>query len=151
MKNPPAPIRTDVQIIMAQARLTGATLFLKRNLCRMPAVRRYFVLLLLFLLPFQSLWAAAASYCQHENDTTTQHFGHHEHECQAVADEGEGTGLSTGEQDCNYCHLGCAKPLSQHTVAMLAAPTLTVSSSPPRTYRSHIPAGIERPNWSLAA
>jgi len=58
---------------------------------------------LLLVLPFQMIWAAAAPYCAHETNTSaSKHFGHHEHRHQAggeitpaLGDDGNGSGPTT--------------------------------------------------------
>ncbi|MCG5260517.1 cobalt-zinc-cadmium resistance protein [Cupriavidus gilardii] len=47
-------------------------------------MRRFFLILLVMLLPLQSVWAAATAYCQHEQRPTAQwHLGHHQHQHRA--------------------------------------------------------------------
>lgn len=44
-------------------------------------MRRFFLILLVLLLPLQSAWAAATAYCRHEQrPAATWHPGHHQHE-----------------------------------------------------------------------
>ena len=43
-------------------------------------MRRWLLIFLLLLLPFQLSWAASAAYCQHERDTQPEHWGHHQDE-----------------------------------------------------------------------
>lgn len=44
-------------------------------------MRRFFLILLVMLLPLQSVWAAAAAYCGHEQRPAAQwHLGHHQHQ-----------------------------------------------------------------------
>lgn len=71
-------------------------------------MRRFILIFLMFLIPFQWTWAAAANVCQHE--VGGAHFGHYEHEHDS-ANPGE---LVTGEEndakslsvhpDCQVCH-----------------------------------------------
>lgn len=42
-------------------------------------MRRRLAIVLLALLPLQFSWAAVASYCGHETQAATGHFGHHGH------------------------------------------------------------------------
>ena len=42
-------------------------------------MRKLLAILLITLLSLQAAWAAAASYCAHEQGGSAQHFGHHEH------------------------------------------------------------------------
>jgi hypothetical protein len=125
-------------------------------------MRRWLLVLLLFVLPLQFAWAGAAGYCQHEQEAKTWHLGHHSHEhadgqgatakaSQAVPDsdsDGDAAApLGLDHGDCSVCHLGCAKPFAN------AMPDCTLdlrqhfaSPAPPR------PAAlgadrIDRPNW----
>jgi hypothetical protein len=50
-------------------------------------MRRYLIIFLLLLLPFQFSWAAVASYCQHETESSTQHIGHHEADAGSKQDQ----------------------------------------------------------------
>ncbi len=44
-------------------------------------MRRFFLILLVLLLPLQSAWAAATAYCQHEQRPAAKwHLGHHQHQ-----------------------------------------------------------------------
>jgi hypothetical protein len=79
-----------------------------------PAVRifdcmhRFILIVLMFLVPFQWTWAAAANVCQHE--TGGAHFGHHEHQHEASSpgsvldtEENDARALSV-HPDCKVCH-----------------------------------------------
>jgi len=75
---------------------------------------RFFVIILLALLPFQFTWAAVASYCGHESDAQAQHFGHHEHQHHGDStvdqDNGDVAGktLGSSDLDCGHCHGTCS-------------------------------------------
>ena len=43
-------------------------------------MRKVLAILLISLLSLQASWAAAASYCRHEQGAAARHFGHHEHQ-----------------------------------------------------------------------
>ena len=116
-------------------------------------MRRWVFALLLFVLPFQMVWASAAPYCAHEtNASASKHFGHHEHRHQAggetspATDDGAGSGAY--HADCATCHLGCAATLS----APMPAATLLLPGAPPiaraSSYTSHVPSGPDRPDRS---
>ena len=38
---------------------------------------RFHLVVLMLLLPLQSVWSAAAALCVHEADPAVRHFGHH--------------------------------------------------------------------------
>jgi hypothetical protein len=76
-------------------------------------VKRLLLVLMLALLPLQSVWASAARYCSHEGSHETaapQHLGHHEHEhaAPAAASLPDGAGA---DLDCAVCHLACCVSL----------------------------------------
>ena len=84
-------------------------------------MRRFLLIVLMFVLPLQWSWAAAASLCGHEvAGPAAQHFGHHQHEHHGAeaghdADKAEGADKKTGlgslgaDPDCGVCHgLGAA-------------------------------------------
>jgi hypothetical protein len=107
-------------------------------------VKRFLVIFLLFLLPMQTLWASANSYCQHEESVGTEHFGHHSHEHTASdLDDGDGLGAST-DTDCDYCHHACSNIVS----ASVGAAVIPCRFAPPAAdlaqYRSFI-ADITHP------
>lgn len=121
-------------------------------------MRRILVILMLVLLPFQFVWGAATSYCQHEQGAGVGHFGHHVHKHQGkVLKVGEPTPdtktiTSYGDLDCASCHLTSVSPVVMHTAVrfsseLSAAPSAALSSQQPL----YIPHSIERPKWTLAA
>ncbi|WP_066338667.1 hypothetical protein [Azohydromonas lata] len=73
-------------------------------------MRRFVLVLLIALLPFQAIWAAAANACGHEHAGGSKaHFGHHEHVHKAAAaadrdasDEGGTADWSCGAE-CSTC------------------------------------------------
>jgi len=71
-------------------------------------MRRSLLIFLMFLLPLQWSWAAAANVCAHESDAQSWHFGHHEHKHAAASAASELTkadGLAAGcHSDCGVCH-----------------------------------------------
>jgi hypothetical protein len=121
-------------------------------------MRRWFVILLLALLPFQFTWAAVASYCAHETGSQAQHVGHHEHEHTSVAADlvADADALSAdapaGQHlDCGHCHGGCTgMPMLKN-----AAVVLTSAQHPAATFSplvlSRAQAPPERPQWLTLA
>ena len=138
-----------------QMRITAATTDEQpclRRCVELPPMRCWLLALLLFVLPFQSVWASAAPYCAHEmNSSAAKHFGHHEHRHAAngeiepaLSDNGDGSGAY--HADCESCHLGCSPPLSPttHVIGRLP-PGSTLAPVIPR-FTSHISPGPERPD-----
>ena len=113
-------------------------------------LKRFVLLLLLIVMPFQMAWAAQSGYCQHEQGTAASHFGHHSHQHQ---DGGKFQGNVPGgvDDDCAYCHLGgviLPPALQPVFVSLLSSIEFsfflkTMSSVPARE--------PERPKWTLAA
>ena len=112
-------------------------------------MRRCLLALLAWLVAVQMGWAGAQLCCVEE-----------------LADDGSGNAsLSVGEQahatpsgdlhpaceigHCHCHHAGCATPLDE--VDSLAAPRdLRPAPETEKRLKSHIPAGLERPNWRRA-
>lgn len=109
--------------------------------------------LLLLVLPFQAVWAAASAYCAHETSAAgSKHFGHHEHQHQASHDSvpapddaGGAPGTTSFHGDCAACHLGCSAVTPTLVVAAVTAPPGVQSPAAASSYTSYIPAGPERP------
>ncbi|KQU88699.1 hypothetical protein ASC78_23625 [Variovorax sp. Root318D1] len=123
-------------------------------------MRRWLLIFLLLLLPFQFSWAASAAYCQHERDVQPGHWGHHEHEPSSSASDSRMTDdaqKSPGTQpnavlgDCAVCHLGHAQHLPTMADRVQAPPM----AQPLRATRadhfiSHISEVPVPPAWPLA-
>lgn len=105
------------------------------------------ILMALFLMAVISLQAAAASmgsYCQHEQDSTVRHLGHHDHQHKQTHSGGNaGTDL-----DCSMCLVGVVYGFPSE----LTLVTLTLPHADPVS----VIAGLalappldrpERPNW----
>ena len=118
-------------------------------------MKKLLFIFLLFALPFQYSWAAAAAYCQHET-THTSHFGHHSHHHVAQAEKlaeksDEKSKLATLDDDCGYCHLSCQLTPTSVTPELtvpqaLAPPVLQFIS-----FSSYFPEGPKRPDRTLVA
>ena len=63
------------------------------------------VLLLIILLPLQTVWGVAALFCQHESISAQWHWGHHAHQadaaCQSVAQQNPAADTTLLQQDSN--------------------------------------------------
>ncbi len=128
-----------------------------RRTCYTLPMRRVLFLLMLVILPLQSVWAAAAVYCRHETGLAAKHLGHHDHEhmqarADGKADQKSGTMPAPGaDTDCSICHLSTAPSLasaSGTTVASLDAPPQFAYQ---RSDLSHIAPGPERPDRASLA
>lgn len=114
-------------------------------------MRRWLLILLLFALPFQTVWAAATPYCAHESGTQGQrHFGHHEHQHQNQNQDGDqSASLDMGglvHPDCESCHLGCSVLPPARLALQGAVAPLSLSRFLPPRYESPVPSGPERPD-----
>lgn len=114
-------------------------------------MRRWFAILLLLLLPLQSLWAAAAPYCAHEESPKSMHVGHHAHEHQgSETDQDSSNGPAASHADCHVCQ-GAGGAIAQPLVpsgqaghsAILPAWGFALPTPP-----VSLP---ERPNWPRLA
>ncbi|MGK5063107.1 cation efflux protein, CzcI family [Janthinobacterium sp. LB3P112] len=120
-------------------------------------MRRFFLILLLFVLPLQMSWAAASAYCLHEEGKAAQHLGHHSHQHKAdadkkpVADKAEQQKKGQPHSDCNVCH-GIGHAWLPAGSSLPVGDTASVNAdTSPFFYASHIPDAPKRPDWSSAA
>ncbi|HEX5373532.1 MAG TPA: DUF2946 family protein [Aquabacterium sp.] len=118
-------------------------------------MRRFLAVLLLVLLPLQSIWAAAAPYCQHEASGSS-HVGHHTHEHhQAAADDvGADTSsdaLTMDHADCHACQaaslamLGLVDSYRRPVSSEIHFDTTQAGTTAPPSIRP------ERPQWRSLA
>lgn len=106
----------------------------------------------------QSIWAVAAQYCLHENNSKVDHIGHHTHKHDSkTADTKNLVDLNSADDsksdidtDCPYCHLGSIKSMITNL------PDFDAQIDPVQmvdiyySYPEIIPLKPERPNWNLA-
>jgi hypothetical protein len=107
--------------------------------------RRWILVALVVMLPFQSCWAAASHFCQHEEDRVTQHFGHHYHQHEAGASDGGQQGSAHG--DCGYCYVDLAGVPIELPAAAAAVANFLAYRSVLDTFASVLADEPERPNW----
>lgn len=108
------------------------------------AMRRWLLIMLLFLLPYQAVWAGAAQFCMHDDSDGAPHLGHHGHKHRSASGDKAGTTIS--HADCSTCHMASAAPVLSADFEI--APVTLRKSYPyeqPR-YLSRVPAGPERPD-----
>jgi len=123
-------------------------------------MRRWLTILLLFVLPVQFAWSAAAAYCQHEQVLVKPHIGHHVHEhedaenkasAKQFGDKSASKSIKlVGDNDCGYCHLSLAKPLVSVAMTFESQAALIVDTASNQAFRSRGPDLLERPNWRAA-
>jgi hypothetical protein len=115
-------------------------------------MRRWVFAFLLFVVPFQLVWGAAAPYCAHESSASAKkHFGHHEHKHQSgsqttPAADGPNDGTGINHVDCESCHLGCSVALHAAAPEIHAQPPAVDLSYQSPSYTSHVPSGPQRPD-----
>lgn len=111
-------------------------------------VKKLFLILLLAILPYQFSWAVAGAYCQHEQGTASQHFGHHAHQHEAKADAPEGkAGMGKLHSDCSSCHgAGCVVFVTALPALGLLPAVREYVEPRPISYTSHVPDGPRRPD-----
>jgi hypothetical protein len=123
-------------------------------------MRRWLLVFLLILLPFQLSWAASAAYCQHERDTQPEHWGHHEDEPRGTdrTHTGDGAKKNTTTQPngavahCIVSHFGCAQHVDVAAGDAADAPQLpqVLQAISEERFVSHISDVPVRPARSLA-
>lgn len=118
-------------------------------------MRRWLALMLLMLLPLQSIWAAAAPYCQHEDSVQSTHLGHHPHE---HVESGDGDLSSTDGQasdadhaDCHACHGHCAAAPQFTGLTQTITPNRDLMASGDARVPAAPVAVPDRPNWASLA
>lgn len=114
-------------------------------------MRRWILILLLVLVPFQTIWAGTTPYCGHESQGAVAHFGHHEHRHRTGDHPVEKAALMAGiDMDCGSCHL--ANPATIPSSLLIAQPPAVADSLPYKEvlYASCSLAGPERPERSCA-
>lgn len=116
-------------------------------------VKKFLLIFLLAMLPFQFTWSAAASYCQHEESKAVQHFGHHVHKHAVSADKAgdQDHPQLKVDDDCGYCHLSCQPSVLSLPILFAPAEGIALTEAPPRLYSSPVPDGPRKPQWRLAA
>jgi hypothetical protein len=121
-------------------------------------MRRWLAIFLLILLPAQYSWAAVAVYCAHEQGKSVRHAGHHQHAHKATghaageasqASHESGKTPGGADNDCSTCHLGAAQSLlPQSPMVAVCAPRTAYTYAV--TFDSHVPPGLDRPDWRRA-
>lgn len=125
------------------------------------AMRRWIAIALMIVLPLQFSWAAVAAYCQDEQGSSAQHFGHHVHLQQKGDSDGHGgvsgsshaKGQQQADRDCGCSDHLCGAHLLPSALSTI--PSMTACehrhASALRAYQSSDPPRIERPNWPVSA
>ncbi|HVR54243.1 MAG TPA: hypothetical protein VMS38_31260 [Pseudorhodoferax sp.] len=106
-------------------------------------MRRFFFVVLMFVLMLQTTWSAAADVCRHETASPAPaHFGHHVHQDassdaqQPIPSEG---GAQLPHLDCVGCHGGLCAVLPDWPAALSAVLPAGGHATP---YRRSITDGL---------
>lgn len=111
-------------------------------------MKRYFLIFLLLLLPFQFSWAVAGAYCAHEETSSAPHFGHHVHEHDKAEDDARAEGQKIqADTDCDYCHHVHGSAIVPVTPGLAQPESTAHLRLEVHRYPSHIPDLIPRPDW----
>lgn len=118
-------------------------------------MRKIFLIVIIFLLPWQYSWAMVASYDVHDAQDTEMHFGHHEHA--ASENQSDHFDLSSDEdtsQQAANCHVHCgflhlSFAALSHNLPSFACESIHYSSQYLVNYDSSPSYQPERPNWAL--
>lgn len=108
---------------------------------------------MLLVLPLQAFWAAAASYCQHESETSTYHFGHHLHtrHDDASADGKQQRSTLLSHVDCLHSHGGILALAMEPLKLALQPDSIVNPSFNTDRFSSLLPDRPEKPKWLRAA
>jgi len=120
--------------------------------CYYLAVKKLILIFLLLVVPLQFSWAAAGAYCQHEQGTSSFHFGHHAHSHQAKHDADDGKGkLNKVHLDCSSCHATGNVIFLDAANLVLPTTTRIYADARPYFYSSFIADGPRRPDRLVVA
>lgn len=109
------------------------------------AVRRFFVLFLLVLLPLQFAFAAAAPYCALEEVKIASHFGHHEHPDAPELEPSEDGDGQAKLHDCAICHLSSGQAHAATAQLPAVSPAAPVRALPDDRQPQHLQEPTDRP------
>lgn len=122
-------------------------------------MRRWFTILLLVLMPLQSIWAAAPACCLHKEGPLASQPSRHAQQHHAASasalqqQDQDRPGLQDFDVDCGCasCHLGGMLLLMPASAGLPAFSAASVAALPAAAgFPSADPSPIERPNWARA-
>jgi hypothetical protein len=123
-------------------------------------MKKFFLILMMCLLPYQFAWAMVASYDTHGAQDTDVHFGHHEH--QAMDKDTDNNDLAENDKSdkntqkakihdhCGFLNLSCLE-LSSHDLPVFVSAAKQFSIQYLFNYHSSPNYQPERPNWIARA
>ncbi len=129
-------------------------------------MRKFFLIVMMFLLPHQYAWAMVANYDVHDTDQhNTQarqsHFGHHEHHINPIdvkANTADKKSSVLDNKDANnqaagnhvhygFSHLSCGEVLS-YSLPLFEATNVQFLSQYSLVYHAPTANALDRPKWS---
>lgn len=111
-------------------------------------MRRWILLILLLVLPFQAVWAGTTRYCGHEAGPAVAHFGHHEHQHRSGTHDGQSTTAAADDVDCATCHLSAPGTIPSGLNVFQPRAMVEQLAYREPLYASYTPSGPERPDIS---
>ncbi|MDN4036426.1 DUF2946 family protein [Massilia sp. YIM B02443] len=111
-------------------------------------MKRLLLLLLLIVMPLQSVWAAGAVYCSH--DEATPHPGHHVHKHPPSSSQDD-DGPAQPCDDCDACHHLSASAIPSAQPNLPLPKVSAHMRGDLRRYVSHIPDLIPPPDRASRA
>lgn len=122
------------------------------------AMRRLVLLVLILLVPLQSIWAAAEPYCQHDRNSQgeTPHAGleAHQHHGDILGDSTDGadpdssSGLTVADHDHHCCSMALLPPAPAGLTGALPQSDCVTAAMP--RYSFFDASRIERPKWQIS-
>ncbi len=120
------------------------------------AMRRALLIFMMVLLPFQWVWAAAASTYTHESEVSTPQFSKHAHEhvhehvveqVNGAADADQGS-FAADHPHCGGSHVWADMSCDDATLQPISGWARERIGTTTPAYNSHVPSGPERPDRS---
>ena len=111
-------------------------------------LRRFILLLMISVLPFQIAWAMAGAYCEHESGKAAQHFGHHDH-VHTFPDSDKSDTKVKLDLDCSFHSHAAFQGVTTDGISMNAVMNGAVLNATALFLHPHtVFDRPERPNWA---
>lgn len=118
------------------------------KICNNQFMRNLFISIVLVLVGLQTSFAAVASYCDHEQ-VSSSHPGHHQHEHQKAPEKSD-SGKSL-DADCGVCHLAHTPFFANSSGTAFNQQDFTFALVGNQLLSSPILPQPEKPNWTHLA
>ena len=114
-------------------------------------LRRWLLVLLMSVLPLQSSWAAIGTCICLDEAADTVELLHDVAQASGMPAPVPDPGDEGCDPMCSTCHFGSAHmPASPPAQAVAATPGQFKAAAPPLPTKTHIPSGLDRPDWPAA-